>query len=365
VKTPIKVFLVEDSPVALTILQRVLASSSEVEVVGTANNGISALAKIPNLKPDVVCTDLLMGKMDGLQLTQELMSTFPRPILVISDVVTANDTQKIGQLLEAGVVDVFPKPKTGFIQDYEQQANNLVSKIKILSGVKVFTKRNTTSTNKNTNIQQNNSEVQNSTSQSDKTYLNDYQIVAIGVSTGGPKAMQQIISQLPVNFPLPIVCTQHISVGFLESLVSWLASESFLKIKIAEIGEKPLPGTIYYAPEKYHLEIDSKGKFCYSSAPPINSHRPSVNIMFQSLAQFYGKSVIGILLTGMGQDGVIGMQEIARCGGLTIAQDEASSVIFGMPQEAIKLGVVRQVLPLEKIIPFLLSQVGCYNNHRK
>jgi two-component system, chemotaxis family, protein-glutamate methylesterase/glutaminase len=365
VKNPIKVFLVEDSPVALTILQRVLASSPEVEVVGTAHNGISALAKIPSLKPDVVCTDLLMGKMDGLQLTKELMATFPRPILVISDVVTANDTQKIGQLLEAGVVDVFPKPKTGFIQDYEQQKTNLISKLKILSGVKVFTKKNTTNLSKIINIQYHDLDVHNSVNQIDKNYFSDYQIVAIGVSTGGPKAMQQIISQLPASFPLPIVCTQHISVGFLESLVSWLETESFLKIKIAEIGEKPLPGTIYYAPEKYHLEIDSKGKFCYSSAPPINSHRPSVNIMFQSLAQFYGKGMIGILLTGMGQDGVMGMQEIARYGGLTIAQDEASSVIFGMPQEAIKLGVVQQILSLEKIAPFLLERVRYSSNYRQ
>lgn len=363
-KTPIKVFLVEDSPVALTILQRVLASSSEVEVVGTANDGISALEKIPSLKPDVICTDLLMGKMDGLELTKELMATFPRPILVISDVVTANDTHKIGQLLEAGVVDVFPKPKTGFIQDYEQQANNLVSKIKILSGVKVFTKKNPATNSKIINIQSNKTEEPNLANNFSKNYLTDYQIVAIGVSTGGPKAMQQIVNKLPANFPLPIVCTQHISVGFLDSLISWLSLESLLKIKIAEIGETPLPGTIYYAPEQYHLEIDYKGKFCYSSSPPINSHRPSVNIMFQSLAQFYGKSTIGILLTGMGQDGVIGMQEIDLCGGLTIAQDEASSVIFGMPQEAIKLGVVRQILSLEKIAPFLVHQVGCYGKIR-
>lgn len=362
-KTPIKVFLVEDSPVALTILQRVLASSPEVEIVGTANNGVSALAKIPSLKPDVICTDLLMGKMDGLQLTKELMATFPRPILVISDVVTANDTQKIGQLLEAGVVDVFPKPKTGFIQDYEQQKNNLVNKLKILSGVKVFTKRNHSNQSKTllTDITPPKQANQSCFSKLEKAYFNNYQIVAIGVSTGGPKAMQHIVSKLPANFPLPIVCTQHISVGFLDSLVSWLALESSLKIKIAEIGEKPVTGTIYYAPEKYHLEIDYQGKFCYSSSPPINSHRPSVNAMFQSLAQFYGNSTIGILLTGMGQDGVIGMQEIERCGGLTIAQDEASSVIFGMPQEAIKLGVVQKVLSLTEIVPFLLHQVSRNN----
>lgn len=352
--TPIKVFLVEDSPVALNILQRILNSSPDIEVIGTANNGVKALQQIPQLKPDVVCTDLLMGKMDGLELTRNLMSEFPLPILVISDLVTDRDTQKIGQLLEAGVVDVFPKPETGFIKDYERQTNNLVNKLKILSGVKVFTKK--INRNNKTNLTESQSDrLQN------KIHTTHYQIVAIGVSTGGPKAIQQIISQLPVDFPLPIVCTQHISVGFLNSLISWLSMETKLKVKVAQIGETPLPGTLYYAPEHYHLEIDRRGNFAYSSSPAVNNHRPSVTTMFQSIAQFYGSSVIAILLTGMGRDGVVGMQEIHQCGGLTIAQDKNSSVIFGMPQEAIKLGIVDRVLSLEKIAPFLLNTINYVN----
>ena len=210
--TPIKVFLVEDSPIALNILQRILNSSSDIEVVGTAQNGINALKQISVLKPNVVCTDLLMGKMDGLELIKNLMSEFPLPILVISDLVNANDTQRIGQLLEAGAVDVFPKPKTGFIQDYEKQKNDLVNKLKIISGVRVFTKRS----DRDSLIKINNETNQNNRLFSNTGFTN-YQIVAIGVSTGGPKAMQQIIAQLPADFPLPIVCTQHISIGFLNS----------------------------------------------------------------------------------------------------------------------------------------------------
>ena len=353
---PIKVFLVEDSPVALTILQRILSSSSEVEVVGTARDGIDALTQIPLLKPDVVCTDLLMGKMDGLELTQQLMSQFPKPILAISDVVSVNDTQNIVQLLDAGVVDIFAKPQTGFIQDYERQKEQLINKIKILSGVKVFAKRNQTnfqlkSIKGDRNLEQTTKELPS------KNPL-DYQIIAIGVSTGGPKALQQIFSNLPANFPLPIVCTQHISVGFLASLISWLNLDSKLKVKIAKLGEKPLPGIVYFAPENYHLEIDNRGKFCYSQAEPFNSHRPSATVMMQSLVEFYGNGIIGILLTGMGKDGVLGMQKISSCGGFTIAQDKASSVIFGMPQEAIKIGAIREVLSIEEIAPFLLRKVG-------
>ena len=352
--TPIKVFLVEDSPVALTILQRVLNTASEIQIVGTATNGVIALEQIPRLKPDIICTDLLMGKMDGLELTKQLMAVHPIPILVISEVVTDNDTKKIGQLIEAGVLDVFPKPKTGFIQDYEKQQQALVQKIKLLSGVKVFSKKIKSSFPTQIGDQAPIPFKINNDLSSNKRH----NIVTIGVSTGGPKALQTILPKLPSNFPLPIVCIQHISEGFLDSLIDWLSKESLLKIKIAENGELPLPGIVYFAPEKYHLELDSQGRFMHSDAPAINNHRPSITTTFTSIAQFHGKNTIGILLTGMGRDGALGMEYIHRMGGMTIAQDEATSIIFGMPKEAIDLGVVKQVLPLPKIASFLMELVG-------
>ncbi len=356
--TPIKVFLVEDSPVALTILQRVLNTTSEVQIVGTATNGMIALEQIPHLKPDIICTDLLMGKMDGLELTKQLMAVHPIPILVISEVVTDNDTKKIGQLIEAGVLDVFPKPKTGLIQDYEKQQQALVQKIKLLSGVQVFSRKINPSSSPQiehqapVNIKFNNDLLSNLLSNK------NYKMVTIGVSTGGPKALQTILQNLPSNFPLPIVCIQHISEGFLDSLIDWLSKESLLKIKVAENGELPLPGIVYFAPEKYHLKLDFQGRFIYSDAPAINNHRPAITSTFTSIAQFYGKDTIGILLTGMGRDGALGIEHIYRMGGMTIAQDEATSIIFGMPKEAIDLGVVQQVLPLPKIASFLMELVG-------
>ena len=354
---PIKVFLVEDSPVALTILQRVLNNSPEIQIVGTASNGVIALRQIPILKPDLVCTDLLMSKMDGLEFSQQLMAVYPIPILVISDLVTNKDSTKIEQLIEAGVLDVFPKPKTGFIQDYEKQQQALVQKIKLLSGVKVFSKRNKSlSSTKITHQIPSNFNFSNDIFSKQK-----YKIVTIGVSTGGPKALQTILKKLPADFPLPIVCIQHITDGFLNSFIDWLDADCSLNIKVAERGEKPLPGIVYFAPEQYHLELDFKGKFIYSDAPPINSHRPSITITFTSIAEFYGKKAIAILLTGMGKDGVLGMEKIYQIGGMTIAQDEATSIIFGMPKEAIKLGIVQQILPLQEIAYALMELVG-YNN---
>lgn len=351
---PIKVFLVEDSPVALTILQRVLNSTSEIKIVGTAKNGLIALEEIPKSNPDIVCTDLLMGKMDGLELTKQLMAFHPVPILVISQVVTDNDTKKIGQLMEAGVLDVFPKPKTGFIQDYEKQQQGLIEKIKLLSGVKVFSK------SKKALIAPKIEKPEPIKLEFDRDFASkkNYKIVAIGVSTGGPRTLRYIFQQLPHSFPLPIVCIQHISDGFLDSLINWLNSESSQKIKVAENGELPLPGNVYFAPEKYHLELDRQGKFNYSDAEPLDNHRPSVTHTFNAIANFYGKNTIGILLTGMGKDGALGMKKINHLGGMTIAQDEATSIIFGMPQEAINIGVVQKVLPLSKIPIELMNLVG-------
>ncbi|MEM9274821.1 MAG: chemotaxis protein CheB [Cyanobacteria bacterium P01_F01_bin.143] len=251
-KSPIKVFLAEDSPVALNILQRILDTAPEIEVVGVARNGKIALEQIPQLQPDVICTDLLMGKMDGLELTRQLMAKYPRPILVISQAVQSTDTNNIGQLLAAGAVDVFPKPNTGLLEDYQQQRQALIEKIRILAGVRVFTKRLRSSaqaTQEKAKLQQKrdvsdfdafDSIVANSRNQ------HNYKIIGIGVSTGGPNATEEIFSTLPANFPLPIVCVQHISEGFLDNLISWLDSISPLKVKIAEPGEFPTLGNIYF-----------------------------------------------------------------------------------------------------------------------
>jgi two-component system, chemotaxis family, protein-glutamate methylesterase/glutaminase len=353
--TPIKVFIVEDSSIALAILQRLLESSAEIEVVGTARDGIEALEKIPPAAPDVICTDLLMGKMGGLELTQQLMVCYPKPILVVSQAVQQSDTDTIFRLLEAGAVDVFPKPKTGLQEDYEQSKQAFILKIKVLAGVKVFKKIHSQTLSSATPKK---GPTQNSLPNSLETRP---KILAIGGSTGGPQAFHKILSKLPSHFPLPIVCVQHISEGFLSGLVNWLDAGCFLNVKIAAEGEQPIPGHAYFAPERYHLSINRQGRFFYSSEPSMSSHRPSISVTFQALAEIYGAETIGVLLTGMGRDGADGMKAISQTGGLTIAQDEASSVIFGMPYEAIQLGAVQHVLDLYDIAPFLNSTIRTYS----
>jgi two-component system chemotaxis response regulator CheB len=268
-------------------------------------------------------------------------------------------------------VDVFPKPTTGLASDYERVKRELITKIKILSGVTVFTKwqqqplactgaqlgtpgqaRGAAPTEEAKSL------FGPSTAGRILNITAPIRVITIGASTGGPQALSTILTQLPVNFPVPVICTQHICEGFLQGLVDWLASECQLKVKIAQVGESPLPGTIYFAPERSHLELDAQGRFTYSTFPPVDGHRPSVTVTFKSVAKFYGRATAGVLLTGMGRDGAEGMRSVASCGGITIAQDEKSCVVFGMPKEAIALGAAQQILPIHEIAPLLLTKLG-------
>jgi two-component system chemotaxis response regulator CheB len=350
-----KVVLVEDSPVALEILQRLLDSSPDVAIVGTARNGKEALDVITKTKPDVICTDLMMENMDGLELTQRVMAQDPRPILVISNFVQKQDVDNIFRLLEAGAVDVFPKPSTGSPTDYEHLRAALVTKIKVLSAMKVTAKQKSPFLN-SSNPSVNYESVKNIPLMSNVT--SRLQAIAIGASTGSLQTIQQILQQLPMNFPLPILCTLHVSEGMLPGLVSWLSCECALRVKIAQPGEKPSGGTIYFAPEKHHLELDNQGKFVDARCKPTQKHCPSIDIMFQSVAQYYGKSIAGVLLAGMGHDGAEGLQAISQAGGITIAQKEKGSRDFGIFKEALFLGAVQQALATDEIAPFLLNTIS-------
>ncbi|MGF1524117.1 MAG: chemotaxis-specific protein-glutamate methyltransferase CheB [Leptolyngbyaceae cyanobacterium] len=345
----IRVLLVEDSPIALNILKRMLESSPEIEIVGTATTGVEALALLATIRPDVICTDFFMPHMDGLELTSQVMTSNPLPILVISGSVQEDDSQRIFQLLEAGAVDVCPKPIFGLSAQNSVFTQSLINKVKVLSGVKVFRKK------RSPFLKRQRSHHTAQETPAGPTYRP--KVIAIGASTGGPMALQELLGSLPRTFPLPILCVQHISSGFLEGLISWLAMTCQLRIQIAPMGERPKPGTIYFPPERQHLLIDNQGQFVHSQDPPVDGHCPSVTKTFTSLAEFYGRRTLGILLTGMGRDGADGMKAIVEAGGLTIAQDEATSVVFGMPKEAISLGAARHILPIQKIAPTLLKIV--------
>ena len=342
----IRVLLVDDSPLSIEILRRMLATAPEIIVVGAASDGAEALELIPRVQPDVICTDLHMPNVDGLALTREVMARHPLPILVLSVSVQPEQEHNIFRMLEAGALDIMAKPRGGLEADFGVTAHDLITKIRILAGVKVIGRRRAAAGNGVAK------QVPPSLS---GLAAAPPRIIGIGASTGGPQALEVVLGQLPADFPLPLVCVQHIAHGFMQGLVTWLAGCCRIRVRTADEGARPLGGTAYFPPDDRHLEIDDAGAFRCSSALPIGGHRPSVDIAFSSLARRYGGAAVGVLLTGMGQDGAQGMLDIARAGGLTIAQDEQSSVVFGMPRRAIEAGAAHHVLPLAQIGPALLE----------
>ncbi|TAF52132.1 MAG: chemotaxis-specific protein-glutamate methyltransferase CheB [Oscillatoriales cyanobacterium] len=413
----IRVLLVEDAPVVLLVLKRMLANASGIEVVGTACNGKEALDLIPRLNPDVICTDLHMPEMDGWALTSEVMQRFPRPILVLSASVQASDTENVFRVLDAGAVDVLAKPVGGVTVDREILERELLEKIRILAGVVVFSRHGSPvrarSTSRSTSVpsappttdRSNQSPRPESRTQltpntTPKTSsppplhptLNrttwgvptppapthspssaakpsnlpwgvpatqqpPSRILAIGASTGGPQALSTILAALPAKFPVPILCTQHISQGFLGGLVRWLDADCAVMVKIAQAGERAQSGHVYFAPEAAHLTIDRSGILRCTKGDLRDGHCPSVTVLFESVAQSFGSRATGILLTGMGRDGAAGLLDMARQGASTIAQDESSCVVFGMPKEAIALNAAKFILPLNQIASTVIQQV--------
>jgi len=339
----IKVMLVDDSDLTLSILKKILQTAIDIRVVGTALNGKEALALLPSLNPDVICTDLHMPVMDGLAFTKAVMADFPRPILVLSISGQGSDNATIFNLMQAGAIDVIAKPHYGLTDSSEPDAQELIHKIRVLAGVHAIRR----------NPAQGYPPPIPDAIQSAGT-----QIIGIGASTGGPQALRQILTQLPADFPLPLVCVQHISEGFSLGLVNWLAHECRLAVQFAETGLTPQAGHVYFAPDKKQLRINAQKQFSCATEPAVGGHCPAITVTFQSLALHYGRHATGVLLTGMGRDGVDGLQAIKQAGGTTIAQDETSSIVFGMPKSAMEEQAATLVLALPDIARTLLKMAS-------
>ena len=327
-KQLIDVFLIADSS-ALSTIQSCLAAYSDIHLIGNAATAEQALTDIARLKPDVICSQAKLSGQSCLPLVEQIMEHQATPILILS----SNDEPAF---LAAGAVEVLVKP-TPFSEAVF--GKEIARKLKILSGVMVFSRV------ANTAIAATPASPlpQAATQAAAKPAL-----VIIGASTGGPNALEAVLSKLPTDYPLPIVCIQHISQGFLEPFISWLNGKVKLPVSIARAGQLPENGHIYFAPDHANLEFDHQGRFRYSTAAEY-LHYPCVNVSFHSAAHFYSNHTVAILLTGMGEDGADGLKTIAQAGGTTIAQDQASATVFGMPKAAIENGAAQQVLNLEQI----------------
>lgn len=343
----IRVLIVDDSTVIRQSTRFILQSDPEIQVVGEASNGADAIAQVERLCPDVVTMDLTMPKMGGLDAIREIMAAHPVPIVVVTTLDLERELGIAAQATRLGAVSILNRPAGLATQGCQQFAHKLIEQVKLMSAVRVIRQvRGSAHSSPLPPVAPSRVELAQKT-----------EIIAIGSSTGGPAALHKILSALPENLPVPVVIVQHISFGFVEGLASWLNDASRLQVKVGHAGAKIAPGHAFIAPDDRHMLIDQFGHITLSPAAPVSGHRPSVTPLFESVARAFGRAAIGVILTGMGSDGATGMKTLHDAGALTLAQDEASCVVFGMPKEAITLGAVRRVEPLANIARILQELV--------
>ncbi len=347
-----KVLIVEDSPSVSEIIKAILESDDEIEVVATVKSGIDAVNFVQNNKVDVVTMDYyLEGEMDGLEATKEIMHTSPVPIVIMSSSFKSKNAKDIFRALEAGALSIFDKPHSFDSEDFENYAEKFIKFIKMLSGVQVIKRKNSSLF---TPTEQVKIEI---VPNSDDYELKKIRLIAFGASTGGPQTLKTILSGISENYPLPIVIVQHITEGFIESMVNWLNEKCSIKLKIGEDNEEIKPGVVYFAPDDRHMTVTEQFKIRLNDSPPIHSCKPSVSKLFESINLNITPDVVGILLTGMGKDGAEELKRMKDKGAITIAQDEESSIVYGMPKEAVKLRGATYVFNPNKIVEYL-NKIG-------
>jgi two-component system chemotaxis response regulator CheB len=340
-----RVLVAEDSATARELLVAILRSDPELQVVGEASDGAEAVALAQRLRPDVVTMDIRMPRMDGFAATKEIMITIPTPIVIVTGSTKAREVEVAMHALRAGALAVLHKPRGPEAPAFEEAARQLVATVKAMAQVKVVRHWRPAPTRPGGTPPRAASATQRG------------RLVAIATSTGGPGALQGLLSGLPVDFSAPILVVQHITAGFTPGLASWLNSVCGLQVKVAEHGEALAPHTVYLAPDDRHLGVSPTATLLLSSAPPIGGFRPSGTFLFESAARAFGAAAIALILTGMGEDGVEGLRAVRQAGGRILAQDEESSVVFGMPGAAIAAGLADLVLPPEALASRLVELV--------
>ncbi|GGH09690.1 chemotaxis response regulator protein-glutamate methylesterase [Silvibacterium dinghuense] len=349
--------MVDDSIVIRHLVSRVLESDPAIEVVGTAVNGVIALEKAAQLRPDAMTLDIEMPQMDGLETLRHLQRDFPAIRVIMFSTLTERGARATIDSLLRGASDYVPKPSnSGRMDEAEARLRDLlVPRLKQLCGVAGA------ASPVRTRMQPSPASVRSASPVTDSRseHARHYRVVAIGLSTGGPAALGEVLEQLPGNFPLPILVTQHMPPLFTQFLADRLNARCALKVMEAREGEEVLPGCVYIAPGDFHMRVVSReGRtvITLDQGPPENSCRPAVDVMMRSVTEVFGGDVVAAILTGMGQDGRLGVEKVRRHGGYVIAQDSASSVVWGMPGAVVEAGLANQVLDLHAIADALLAK---------
>lgn len=346
---PIKVLIVDDSALIRALLKEIIQQDPELQLVGQAPDAYVARDLIKQLNPDVITLDIEMPRMDGLTFLEKLMTARPTPVVMISSL-TESGSEATFRAMELGAVDFVAKPKLGIREGMEAYADDIRDKIKAASRARLSKPRAAGKTMDSRD---------KAPRESRSPIVGTEKIIAIGASTGGTEAIKDVLIDMPADSP-GIVITQHMPPGFTRTFAERLNRLSRLHVIEARGGERILPGHAFVAPGDHHLLVERSGANYVtrlSDAPQVHRHRPAVDPMFESVAKCAGRNVIAALLTGMGKDGAIGLKTIREAGGYTVAQDEASCVVYGMPREAVLLGGAEEVLSLEQIAEALMQQV--------
>ncbi|MFM9884006.1 MAG: chemotaxis response regulator protein-glutamate methylesterase [Burkholderiales bacterium] len=342
---PIRVFIIDDSALIRAVLTQIVNTQSDMRVVGTAGDPLQAREKMRDIEIDVVTLDVEMPGMDGIEFLEKLMRLRPIPVLMVSSL-TERGADVTMRALELGAIDFVTKPKSAINEGMREAAAEISGKIRIAAKAKVR-KRDAGAAVAGPILRWN-------------KQIGTEKLIAIGSSTGGTEAVREILMQLPANSPA-VVITQHMPPGFTESFAKRLDGLCKIRVQEARHGERIMPGRAYIAPGGNHLAVARSGatfNTVLSSDAPVNRFRPSVEVLFRSVARAAGANAAGVMLTGMGKDGATAMLEMRQAGSFNIAQDEATCVVFGMPKEAIAVGAVHEILPLGQIARRVLDHLG-------
>lgn len=346
VRSPFRVLVVEDSATARELLVRILREDAALEVVGEARDGVEAVEKTKALRPDVITMDILMPRMNGFEATRQIMIDAPTPIVIVSGISDLHEVEVSLHALRLGALTVLEKPPGPDSADFDEQRRRLLQTIKAMAQVKVVRRWPERI-------------VPAPPSLPHVRLPARPRVVAIAASTGGPAALAHILCQLPPDFPLPVLVVQHIAKGFVDGFAAWLnTAAASVRVTVARDGEPLRPGTVYIAPDDRHLGVDDGSTIAISDADPIDGFRPSGTFLFESVADAFGNAVVAVVLTGMGSDGLAGLRAIQMAGGRIIVQDEATSVVFGMPGAAVSAGLADVTSPLGAIAGHLRELVA-------
>ena len=339
----IRLLVVEDSKTIQKMLVAAFSADPEIQVVGTAESGEEAVSAARSLRPDIITMDINLSGMDGFEATRAIMSSCPVPIVIVTGKMDPRDSATLFRVMEAGALMVLAKPAPVGTPEHTESVKRLIHHIKLMSEIKVvrrvFPPLSRVGPNSPLSLPQ---------------PAAPTRVVAIGASTGGPPLLRQILSALPADFGAAVLVVQHMADGFTENFVHWLNLNSRLPVRLAEDGTRISPGQVYVAPDGCHLELGPGDRIVLSNAAAENGLRPAVSALFRSVALRCGRQGAGVILTGMGSDGAQELKDLRDQGGITIAQNRESSVVFGMPGEAIRINAAAYILPPEGIIELLI-----------